>query len=54
MGLPQLAFASRGPAHPTSPSNGSITICRSPKLKGKGAAMSQEFDIEGKREKKDK
>ena len=24
------------------------------KLKGKGAAMSQEFDIEGKREKKDK
>ena len=24
------------------------------KLKGKGAAMKQEFDIEGKREKKDK
>ncbi len=33
MGLPQLAFASRGPAHPTSPSNGSITICRSPNEK---------------------
>ena len=30
-----------------------LTITRD-KLKGKGAAMGQEFDIEGKREKKDK